>query len=242
MLKIKNLTVTLEEHTLLDNINLEINPGEIHAVMGPKFSGKSDLAQILIGNPYLDITEGDILYKNKSILDKSIEKRSLLGIYGCVQHPPYISGVTNFELILSAFETRKKLKNLNELEQKYTNLCQAFDLPVNLKNKSVNDDNISSSEKQINEIIQMILFNPALVILDEIDENFTEEETVKVGTFLKSFLLQNKKSAIIISKNHLLLDILNPDHVHILVNGVFKEHGTTELYKRIVEDGYSQFS
>lgn len=240
MLKIKNLKVSLGEHVILEDINIDVKKGEIHALMGPKHSGKSDLAHTIIGDSSLNIDEGAILFKNKSITSKDINKRNLLGIYVTFQYPSCISGLTNFELIIESLSYRNDKRTINELEKEYNELCKKLGLSSNHKNKFVNDDASSSLDHKKNELLQMYFLNPDFVVIDDIDKDIDHEEVEIIGNFLKEFLTDKTKSAIIITQDHKLLDILNPDYVHIMVDGTIREKGTTNLYKRIIKDGYTQ--
>lgn len=240
MLKIKNLKVSLGEIVILENINLNIKEGEIHALMGPKHSGKSDLAHVVIGDPSFNIDEGTISFKNKSLISKGINKISLLGIYVSFQHPPFISGLTNFDLVTASLSCRNDKRTLNDIEKQYRELCSKLGLSSDHKNKFVNDDSMSSLDHKKNELIQMFFLDPSFIIIDEFDKDTDDEEITLIGSFLKEYLRNNDKSAIIITQDHRLLDILNPNYVHILVNGLICESGNTNLYKRIIKDGYSQ--
>ena len=242
MLKIKNLTVVIDDDNLLDAINLDVNKGEIHAIMGPKKSGKSSLVHAILGNPNMNFKEGYIKFNKKSILENSIEERNLLGIFTSFQYPPEIDGVSNFEIVKAALKTRKDSRTDNQVEKEYKTSCSKLGLSSDHGIKNINHSLMTDTECKKNEVLQMLMLNPSLVILDEIDEDVDESELESVALNIKEFLADKSKAAIIITHSKALLDILEPTHVHIMVDGEIKEQGSADLYKRIVEDGYSQFS
>jgi Fe-S cluster assembly ATP-binding protein len=242
MLEIKNLTVKLGDEQILENINLQVKQGEIHAVMGPQFSSKSNLALSILGNPNFTFQEGSIFYKKKNISDQTIDKRSQLGMYVSFQNPPPISGISNFELITNAVSFHNKRKSSEKLVKEYKELCKKFGLPESHGDKIVNADLMAPDEAKKNELMQMTLINPDFIVLDEIDESVSAEQLTIIAEHIKNFLSGGKKAAIIITHSRTLLDILQPTHVHVMVKGSIVEQGLSDLYKRIVEDGYSQFS
>lgn len=242
MLKIKNLTVILEDLRLLDDISLEVNAGELHAIIGPEKSGKSSLVHSILGNPNMSIKSGTLKFKKKSIIEKSIEERNNSGIFVSFQYPPNIDGISNFDLIKAILKSKKDKRTPNELELEYKSLCKKLGLSSNHGYKVVNHAIMSDTECKKNEILQMFLLDPEFVVFDEIDTDIESDELELFGNCIKEFLSDKSKAAIIITHNRELLDILNPTHVHIMVDGEIREHGSTELYKRILEDGYSQFS
>lgn len=241
MLNIKNLTVNIEDHVLLEDINLEIKSGEIHAVMGPKNAGKSHLALAILGNKNIEYSKGSVNYKKKKLSSNQLTERAKMGIYVSFQHLPTITGITNFELLKASLKSCNYAIS-NNFEKSYKDLCNALGLSSEHGNKIVNDEMMSVAECKKNEIIQIIFLNPNLIVLDEIEEYLSQDELILIANFLKTFLSKKSKSALIITHSHTLLDILKPSHVHVMVNGAIREQGTNELYKRIVKDGYSQFS
>jgi len=242
MLKIKNLTAVFDDLQLLDNINLEVNEGELHTIIGPEKSGKSSLAHTIMGNPRIAIKDGSVTYRKKSILEKTVDDRSANGIFVSFQYPPNIDGISNFELVKSILKTRKDTRTPNELEKEYKDLCKKLGLSSNHGHKVVNHAIMSDTECKKNELLHMLLLKPEFVVFDEIDTGIEPDEFELFASCIKEFLSNKTKSAIIITHSRGLLDALQPTHVHVMVDGEIRETGTTELYKRILEDGYSQFS
>lgn len=242
MLKIKNLSAIVDSIPVLTGINLEIKSGEIHAIMGPNGSGKSCLAHCIQGNPFIMQVDGDIIFQKKNINKYACHKRSQLGIFTTFQHPPEIEGLTNKELIRSLVESRPNTTFNNEVEMAYKTLVKSVGLDSRYIEEGVNTVGRSDVDHKKSELVQALMLQPKLLILDEIDVDLDEEGLEYVVLMVKSFMENEGKSLIIITHNQRLLDYLQPHYVHIMVGGEIKEQGTTELYKRIIEDGYTQFS
>jgi len=238
MLKIKNLTAVSESKELLRDINLQIKSGEIHAVMGPKFSGKSALAHAISNHPSIQQVEGDIIWKRKNLKSLDTDQIAKLNIFVGFQVPPEFDNITNWELTKEMFSGIE----VSDLQLKYTTCCELLDLSAAHGDQFSSIGGVTLSQSKRNELVLMLLKNPELVVLDEIDEGLTEREIVLVGIILKDFLDHAKKSCLVITHNQTLLKILNPTHVHVMVGGEIKISGGTELYTRIIEDGYSEFS
>jgi Fe-S cluster assembly ATP-binding protein len=241
MLTIKNVSAVVDTKDLLKNISLNIKQGEIHAILGPKHSGKSSLAHLIAGHPSIIQTEGSITFKHKNITRLDCEDRSKLGIYTTFQNPPEIYGLSNIELVKIMMKLKKDKRSENELEKDYKVLCTMLELPSGHGDAMMDYDFMSPSEFKKNEILQMLMLDPDFVIIDEVDSNLNEEDLQILGAVLNSYI-DGKKSMAVITNNQQFLDMIVPTHVHILVDGEIKEHGGPELYKRIIEDGYSQFS
>jgi Fe-S cluster assembly ATP-binding protein len=242
MLKLKNVSVNLDTTEVLKNINLTVNPGEIHAIMGPKRSGKSTLAHIIQGNPFITIADGTIQYKGKTINKLPAHKRSQQGIFTSFQYPPDIEGMTNLDMVRTIFENSSKKQLTSELEVAYRSLLHNIKLDEQFLEDPVNTQIRDREDHKKGEILQMIMLQPDVVVLDEIDLDVSDEGVEIIARMVKNYFESGSKALIIITNNHNLLNLLTPNYVHILVNGEIREQGTTELYKRIIEDGYSQFS
>ena len=242
MLKLKNVSAVLDTEEVINNVSLEINPGEIHAILGPKKSGKSTLAHLIQGSAYIKITSGSINFKNKNITKSPAHKRSRLGIFTTFQHPIEIEGLTNIEFIRSVFQAKTGKVFNSDLEKAYRDLIKAVDLDSRFPDDPVNTTGRPPEDWKKGELVQLAMLQPDLVILDEIDLDLPDETLENVIELIKKYLMTEDKSLIVITHNKELLKKLDPAHVHVLVNGEIRATGTSELYKRIIEDGYPQFS
>lgn len=242
MLKIKNLSTTIDSTEIIKDINLEIKAGEIHAIMGPKQSGKSTLAHAIQGNPYIPIDEGSIVFNKKNITRLSADKRAKLGIFTSFQHPPEISGLNNFSAIKMMLKVNKDITVTTDLENCYRQVVRELELGGTFLNEFVNDEDSSPSNWRKSEILQMLMLQPKLAILDEIDLDQDERSLTLIANTLLSFMKEDEKSCIVITHNKSFLDLIKPTHVSILVDGKIVTQGGPDLYTRIEEDGYSQFS
>jgi Fe-S cluster assembly ATP-binding protein len=240
MLKIKNITAVSESNPLLQNVNLEIKAGEIHAVMGPKHSGKSALAQVIAGHPSIQITEGTITFKRKKIESLEAELRYRQGIFVTAQHPPEFDSLTNWELIEELYG--KDGSDISDLQLKYTACCELLEFSPDHGDHISNSMGMTASASKRNELIHMILSDPKMIIIDEIDVGLSDKDAVLVAILLKDYLRNKDRGFLIITHSQTLLKILEPTHVHLMVAGEIKMSGDTELYTRIIEDGYSELS
>jgi len=239
MLKIKKITAVSDSQPLINNISLEIKPNEIHAVMGPKNSGKSALAHVITGHPSIQVTDGSITFNRKKIDSLETDERSKLGMFISFQYPPEFESLTNFEITKEIFKHNESESNLSI---KYASCCDLLELPLDHGDRSLSGNFMTMSHAKRNELIQMILSEPKLIILDEIDQGLTDQEVLLVASLLKHFLTESERGCLVVTNNQSLLKILNPTHVHVMVGGEIKMSGDTELYTRIIEDGYSEFS
>ena len=238
MLQIKNLTIEDEENTYVNDLSLEINAGELHAVIGPPGAGKSFIAHAIFGNPELAITSGEILFKKKSLSKKSMPDRSKIGIFTSFQDPPMLSGVTNFELIKAVAAANNDKRTQNELTAAFKELCKSLGLSSSHGSKIVDPDDTVDSKKS--EMLQLLLLNPKFFVLDEIDTDLEVEDLQIIGEHLNTFMTSTK-AGIILTKNPAFLDIVNPTHIHVMVNGNLTTLDNPDLYKRLIIDDYSQF-
>lgn len=240
MLKIKNITAKANAQPVFDDISLEVKQGEIHAIMGPAHSGKSAFAHIITGHPSVDVVEGDIYWGRKKIQNLSPSERNELGIYISFQYPPEFESITNYDLTTEFF----KPYNVDpaDLELKYKTCCALLDLGSGHGDLTPSITNMTLHQAKRNELIFMLMSSPKLIILDEIDKGLDDEQVIVVATILRDYIKEGNRSCIVITHNKELLNILQPTHVHVMVDGEIKVSGDGELYKRIIEDGYSEFS
>lgn len=240
-LEIINLHVSIkgEGKEILKGVNLTMNTGEMHAIMGPNGTGKSTLAGTIMGNPKYVVTKGDILIDGVSILDKTVDERSRLGIFLAMQNPNEIAGITNADFIKSAMSARLEegehialFKFIKALDNAVSDLKMNPDLP----NRYVNEG-FSGGEKKRNEILQMKMLKPHFAILDEIDSGL-DVDALKICGENVNNMAGPDFSALVITHYERLLDYINVSHVHILMNGQIVRDGGKELITKIDEEGY----
>ena len=241
MLEIKNLHAKVEEKDILKGINLEIKPGEVHAIMGPNGSGKSTLASVITGKEEYEMTDGQILFENENLEDVSPEERAHKGIFMSFQYPIEIPGVTTTNFIKTAInETRKaqgeKEMSAKDMLQKLREKCDLLDIDQKFLSRSINDG-FSGGEKKRNEIFQMAMLEPSLAILDETDSGLDIDALKVVANGVNK--LKNKDNAVIVITHYQrLLDYIVPDYVHVLYDGKIVKTGDKNLALELEEKGY----
>ena len=241
MLKIKDLYVSIEGMEILKGINLEVKPGEIHAIMGPNGSGKSTLANVLAGKEEYEVTSGEITYENEDLLEKSPEDRAKEGLFLSFQYPVEIPGVPMVNFLKSSVNEHRKHQGFKELTAgEFLKLMREkmdlVDMHPNLTNRSVNEG-FSGGEKKKNEIFQMALLEPKLAILDETDSGL-DIDALKTVAHGVNALRSPERSAIVVTHYQRLLDYIVPDFVHILYNGKIVKTAGKELALELEEKGY----
>ncbi len=241
MLKIKNLKVAIENNEILSGINLEVKPGEVHAIMGPNGSGKSTLAAALAGRDFVNITEGKVEYLGKDLLDMPAEDRAREGLFLGFQYPVEIPGVSMVNFMRTALNEQRKYKGLETLSAgDFLKLLrekkEMVGIESNLTNRSVNEG-FSGGEKKKNEIFQMAMLEPRLAILDETDSGLDIDALKIVATGVNK-LKRADNAVIIITHYQRLLDYIIPDFVHVLYNGRIVKSGDKSLAFQLEEKGY----
>ena len=242
MLKINNLTAKIENKSILNGLNLEVKPGEIHAIMGPNGSGKSTLANILSGKKGYEIS-GEINYQDKDLFKLAIEERAHKGLFLAFQYPLEIPGVrtSNFlKTSLNAIRKSNGKKELDALEFLKIVKTKAAELKIDEKtlDRQLNVG-FSGGEKKKNEILQMSLFEPKMVILDETDSGL-DIDALKIVANGVNTLRNNGRSFLIITHYQRLLDYIKPDFVHVLINGKIAKTGCSELALELEKVGYNK--
>lgn len=241
MLKIKNLRTAINGKEILRGIDLEVKPGEVHAIMGPNGSGKSTLASVLAGRDIYDILEGKVSFEGDDLLELAPEDRARKGIFLGFQYPIEIPGVSMASFLKTAVNEHRKYKGLAPLSasdflKMMREKKELVEIDSNLTNRSVNEG-FSGGEKKKNEIFQMALLEPKLSILDETDSGLDIDALRIVANGVNK--LKNKDNAtILITHYQRLLDYIVPDFVHVLYNGRIVKTGTKELALELEEKGY----
>ena len=241
MLQIKDIHAKIEEKSILNGINLEIKPGEVHAIMGPNGSGKSTLASVITGKEEYEITKGDILFENESLEDVSPEERAHKGIFMSFQYPIEIPGVTITNFLKTAINETKKARGEKEMSAKdmlkmLREKSSMLEIDGKFLSRSINDG-FSGGEKKRNEIFQMAMLEPKLAILDETDSGLDIDALKIVANGVNK--LRSKKNAImVITHYQRLLDYIVPDYVHVLFDGKIVKSGTKDLALELEEKGY----
>ena len=242
MINIKDLKVSVEEKKILKGINLDIPEGEVHAIMGRNGSGKSTLANTLAGNEKFEVTDGTIHMNGVDITEMSPENRSLNGIFVCFQYPVAIPGVSmayflraaiNSHLAHQGKEEMDALEFLNQSKE----ILKKLNLDDSFLKRSINDG-FSGGEKKKSEIFQLLSLNPKFAILDETDSGLDIDALKIVADGVKEFN-GDKNSTLIITHYERLLEYINPDVVHIMIDGKIVKSGDMKLARQVEEKGYS---
>ena len=245
ILEIKNLEALIGTKKIINDLNLNICENEIHLIMGPNGSGKSTLSKILAGHPSYSILNGTIKYCNENLLEKEIDIRSQEGLFLAFQYPLEINGVTNYDFLRSIYNQKQKYLKKSELDPlefmfKIQPLLDKLKINQEFLNRNLNEG-FSGGEKKRNEILQMLLLNPKLIILDEIDSGLDLDAIKTIFEEIlnnRNELLLNS-SILIITHNPKILTYLVPDFVHIMMNGKIIKTGNLNLVTQIETDGYN---
>lgn len=241
MIEIKNLHAEVENKSILNGINLTINPGEMHAIMGRNGSGKSTLSNVITGRDGFIVTQGTIKYKGDSILEWSPEKRALAGIFMSFQYPVVIPGVNNTYFLKTALNAKLKDQGKKELDAAgFLSLIKEklklVDMDPKYLQRAVNAG-FSGGEKKRNEILQMLTLEPELAILDETDSGLDIDALKIVAQGVNQYRDSNR-SFLVITHYQRLLKYIEPDFVHVLIDGKIVRSGGKELAEELEEKGY----
>jgi len=241
LLEVKNLHASVNGNEILHGINLQVNIGEVHAIMGPNGSGKSTLAGVLAGREAYIVTEGQVLYQGKDLLEMDPEERAREGLFLAFQYPVEIPGVNNSYFLKAALNAIRKHKGLEELDAiDFLSLLKQktklVDMNESFLNRPVNEG-FSGGEKKRNEIFHMAVLEPTLAILDETDSGLDIDalKTVSEGV---NKLRSKENATIIVTHYQRLLNYIVPDFVHVLVDGIIVKSGGKDLAIKLEELGY----
>ena len=241
MLVIKNLHATVDGKEILKGIDLELKPGEVHAIMGPNGSGKSTLASVISGNDDYIITKGEILFEDNDLSELDAEERAHLGVFLSFQYPVEIPGVTVTNFIKTAINSSKKATGKEDLPaaemlKKIREKASLLDINSKFLSRSLNEG-FSGGEKKRNEIFQMAMLEPKLSILDETDSGL-DIDALKIVANGVNKLKDKKNGFIVITHYQRLLEYIIPDYVHVLFEGKIVKSGSKELANLLEEKGY----
>jgi Fe-S cluster assembly ATP-binding protein len=241
MLSIKNLHASIEGTPILRGINLEVKPGEVHAIMGPNGSGKSTLASVLAGREEYEVTEGEVTFQGKDLLEMAPEDRAREGVFLAFQYPVEIPGVSSTNFLRTALNQVREYRGQEPLDAvKFLSLMKEkmalVEIDQKLLSRSLNEG-FSGGEKKRNEIFQMAMLEPRLSILDETDSGL-DIDALRIVSNGVNKLKSDKTATIVVTHYQRLLDYIVPDYVHVLYKGRIVKSGTKELALELEEKGY----
>ncbi|EIT87159.1 FeS assembly ATPase SufC [Fictibacillus macauensis ZFHKF-1] len=238
-LKIENLRVSIEDKEIIKGLNLEINGGEIHAIMGPNGTGKSTLSSALMGHPKYEVTEGTATMNGEDLLDMEVDERAKSGLFLAMQYPSEVSGITNADFLRSAVNARREegdevslMKFIRELDKK----MDVLEMDNAFAHRYLNEG-FSGGEKKRNEILQLMMIQPKIAILDEIDSGL-DIDALKVVAKGVNEMRSNDFGCLIITHYQRLLNYITPDKVHVMMQGRIVKSGGPELAQRLEAEGY----
>jgi Fe-S cluster assembly ATP-binding protein len=236
---IDGLRVAVEGKEILQGINLKINGGEVHAIMGPNGTGKSTLASALMGHPKYEVTAGTVTLDGQNLLDMKVDERSRAGLFLAMQYPSEIAGVTNADFLRSAINARRKegdeislIKFIRQLEARMKDL----EMDAEFAHRYLNEG-FSGGEKKRNEILQMMMLEPRVVILDEIDSGL-DIDALKIVAGGVNQMRSQDRGFLVITHYQRLLNYIQPDFVHVMMQGRIVKSGGPELAERLEAEGY----
>jgi len=237
--KIDGLRASIDGKKILKGVDLEVKGGEVHAIMGPNGTGKSTLAAALMGHPRYEVTGGSVTFNGEDVLEMEVDERALAGMFLAMQYPAEIPGVTNADFLRSAINARlgegneiSLIKFIRKMEQNMA----ALGMDPAFMHRYLNEG-FSGGEKKRNEILQMMMLEPSLVILDEIDSGL-DIDALKIVASAVNSMRSPDRSFLIITHYQRLLNYITPDHVHVMMQGRIVKSGGPELALRLEAEGY----
>ena len=243
-LEIKNLKAKIGDKEILKGLNLALEEGKVHVIMGPNGAGKSTLSKAIVGHYDVEVTDGEINYKGKNIVELEPEERALEGIFLSFQHPVEIPGVNNAYFLRTAVNAKRVHEGERELNaaeflREMKELAKELGLKPELINRSLNEG-FSGGEKKRNEILQMMMLKPDVIILDEIDSGLDIDALRDVSEGINK-MRDGKRSFLIITHYSRILEYVKPDYIHVLKDGKVVKTAGPELVAQLEKEGYSSF-
>ncbi|RPF57535.1 Fe-S cluster assembly ATPase SufC [Abyssicoccus albus] len=238
-LEIKGLHVSIDDKEILKGVDLTVNQGEIHAVMGPNGTGKSTLAQAIMGHPRYEITQGEVYLDGENVLEMEVDERAQAGLFLAMQYPSEISGVTNSDFLRSAMNAQREEGNeinLMQFIKKLDKNMEFLEMDLDMAQRYLNEG-FSGGEKKRNEILQLMMLEPKFAILDEIDSGL-DIDALKVVSKGINKLRGEDFGCLMITHYQRLLNYITPDFVHVMMNGRIVKSGGKELAERLEAEGY----
>jgi Fe-S cluster assembly ATP-binding protein len=241
MLEINNLHAEIEGKPILKGVNLTVQAGEIHAIMGPNGAGKSTLAKVLAGDPSYDITEGEMLFRGKNLLDLEPEERAHAGLFMSFQYPVEIAGVSNLDFLRMAYNAKRKALGLSDMAEKafeelLDGKMKQMEIKPQFKERNLNEG-FSGGEKKRNEILQMAVLEPSLAILDETDSGL-DIDAMRIVAKGVNQIMNKEMGLLLITHYQRLLDYIKPDFIHVMLDGKIVQSGDASLALALEERGY----
>jgi len=241
MLEIKDLSVSVEKKAILKDLKLSIEKGQTHVIMGPNGSGKSTLAKIIAGHPLFQVEKGEILFEGKDIFSSLPEQRAQMGIFISFQYPLEIPGVSNFNFLFSAYNALKKARKEKPISEEdfrkiIEDKAKSIGISQEFLDRNVNEG-FSGGEKKKNEILQMLVLDPKIAILDEIDSGLDIDALKAIAKAIEEFRKQGK-TLLLITHYQRLLNFIKPDFIHVMIEGKIVKTGDASFAEKLEETGY----
>ena len=245
LLKIENLhAIVAEDGTeILKGVNLEIDAGEIHAIMGPNGSGKSTLSKVLAGHPAYEVTDGEIWFKDKNLLELEVDARAREGLFLAFQYPVDIPGVSIANFLRTALQSKSPDEELDifDYQEQLLDRMQLLEMDPTFAERSVNEG-FSGGEKKRNEILQLAMMEPDLAVMDETDSGLDIDALKIVSAGVNKIRAERSEMGILLITHYQrMLNYITPDHVHVMVNGRIARSGGPELAHELEARGYEAF-
>lgn len=241
MMEIKDLQAKIGEKKILNGLNLTLEKGKVHAIMGPNGAGKSTLSKAIVGHYDIEVLGGEILYRGENIIEKEPEERALDGIFLSFQHPVEVAGVNNAYFLRTAVNAKRRHEGKPELNaaeflREMKRQVEALGMKPDMISRSLNEG-FSGGEKKRNEILQMQMLSPDMIVLDEIDSGLDIDALRAVSEGINS-MKDGERSFLVITHYSRILDYIKPDYIHVLKDGRIVHTGGPELVVQLEEEGY----